>query len=121
MGKVEIQGDLVIKGTNTNTAGDNEIRLTSDGLIRAREIKVDFNTIPDYVFKPSYNLMPLMDLEKFIYLNYHLPGIKSEKEYNKHDGINVGELNLKLLEKVEELTLYTIDLQKQITELKKNK
>jgi hypothetical protein len=113
-----INGDLIIKGNNINTTGDNEIKLLSDGNIRAREILVDFDNIPDYVFKTGYNLMPLKELEQFIFKNNHLPKIKSEEEYKQTKGISLGELNLKLLEKVEELTLYLIQQQKEINELK---
>jgi hypothetical protein len=113
-----INGDLIIKGNNINTTGDNEIKLLSDGNIRAREILVDFDNIPDYVFKTGYNLMPLKELEQFIFKNNHLPKIKSEEEYKQTKGLGLGELNLKLLEKVEELTLYLIQQQKEINELK---
>jgi hypothetical protein len=58
-------------------------------------------------------------LEKFIQKEKHLPNIKGENEYEKNEGLSLGEMNLKLLEKVEELTLYTIQQQKQIDELKK--
>lgn len=111
-------GFLLIKGTNSNTVGDSEIKLGSNGYIRAREIKVDYDNIPDYVFKPNYKLMPLNELDKFINLNKHLPNIKGESEYSKEEGLNVGELNLKLLEKIEELTLYVIELKKEIDTIK---
>jgi hypothetical protein len=117
MGNVELEGDLIIKGNNNNTTGVNEIKLSSDGYIRAREIKVDYDNIPDYVFKSDYKLLPLLELEKFINLNNHLPNIKSENEFDKIEGLKLGELNLKLLEKIEELTLYTIQLQKQTNAL----
>jgi hypothetical protein len=63
--------------------------------------------------------MNLKELELYIAQNNHLPNIKSEAEYTQAGEIDLGELNLKLLEKVEELTLYTINQQKQIDELKK--
>lgn len=70
--------------------------------------------IPDYVFKENYNLMPLENLKLFVKEKKHLPNIKSEQEYNNAGSIDLTELNLKLLEKVEELTLYVIDLQEQL-------
>jgi len=89
-----------------------------DGKLFAKEIEVT-STIawPDYVFKPDYKLMPLDELEGFIKANSHLPNIPTEAEV-KTDGMNVAEMNAKLLQKVEELTLYVIEQQKQIEELK---
>jgi hypothetical protein len=56
-------------------------------------------------------------LEKFIQKEKHLPNIKGENEYEKNEGLSLGEMNLKLLEKVEELTLYMIQLKKQNEDL----
>jgi hypothetical protein len=110
-----LYGTFRIKDQN----GDNQFSIDNAGYVRAREVIVDFDIIPDYVFKEGYKLMKLDELESFITENKHLPNIKSEAEYNKAGGIGIGELNVKLLEKVEELTLYTIAQQKQIDELKK--
>ena len=63
--------------------------------------------------------MSLEELEKYISDNKHLPGIISASEVETQCDIDLGEINTKLLEKIEELTLYIIDLQKQINELKK--
>jgi hypothetical protein len=98
--------------------GANQIELKSDGLIHAREIEVDLVTIPDYVFADNYELMSLTELQKFIDLNHHLPSIKSAAEYEAHGSIPLKELNIKLLEKVEELTLYTLEQQEEIEALK---
>jgi hypothetical protein len=108
-------GDIIFK----NSSNDNELRIYSNGNIRAREIKVDVAVIPDYVFKEGYKLRSLPELEAYIQKYKHLPNIKGENEYNEQEGISIGEMNLKLLEKVEELTLYTIQQQKEIEELKK--
>jgi hypothetical protein len=97
----------------------NNIKLTKEGLIRAREIKVDLNTIPDYVFDSNYNLMSLAELELYITSNHHLPGVPSSQEYTSRGSIDIGELQLKLLEKIEELTLYIIQIKKENEELKK--
>lgn len=118
-------GSLIIKGNNSSTPNTNEIVLKSNGYIRAREIQVDLNYIPhpDYVFKKDYNLMPLKELKEFVEANKHLPNIKSEKEVKEEGSYALGEMNLKLLEKVEELTLYIIDLEERISkvELKEGK
>jgi hypothetical protein len=88
------------------------------GTIRAREVKVDLQgTCPDFVFKNDYKLMDIMDLENFVKTNKHLPEIASEKEMIAN-GININELQMKLLQKIEELTLYTIEQNKAIEELK---
>jgi hypothetical protein len=86
------------------------------GTIRATEVKVE-TAWADFVFKPDYKLRTLSEVEQFIKANNHLPEIPSEAEV-KENGIGLGEMNAKLLQKVEELTLYLIDLQKQIEELK---
>jgi hypothetical protein len=67
---------------------------------------------PDYVFDKNYKLMPLAELEKSIAKNKHLPNIPSATEIEKN-GISVGEMSKKLIEKVEELTLYIIELNKK--------
>lgn len=95
------------------------ILFTHQGLIRAREIKIDLDIIPDYVFAENYKLMNLYELEKYIKANRHLPNIPSELEYKKEGSIDIGKLQLKLLEKVEELTLYVIDIKKENDLLRK--
>jgi hypothetical protein len=82
------------------------------GTIRAREIKVDL-TGADFVFENEYKLMPLTELEKFIKINKHLPEIATAKEMQE-SGANLGDLNTKLLQKIEELTLYTIEQNKKL-------
>lgn len=86
------------------------------GTIRAREIKVDLNGA-DFVFEKDYKLMPLNELEKFVKEQKHLPEITPAKEMEKN-GTELGDLNSKLLQKIEELTLYTIEQNKVIEELK---
>lgn len=89
------------------------LQLNNDGLLRAREIKVDLNSWPDYVFKKEYRLMPLKEVEEFITSNGHLPNVPTA-ETIETDGVNLGEMNKVLMEKVEELTLYLIEQQKLI-------
>ena len=88
--------------------------LTS-GKIIAPEVFVTTN-IPwaDYVFKPGYQLRPLSEVNTFIGLNGHLPGMPSAAEVEKQGGFEMGRLNILLLEKVEELTLYTIQQEQKI-------
>lgn len=93
-----------------------EERLAVNGSIRAREIRVDNGTWADFVFDKEYKLTPLLDLEKFIKSNHHLPEIPSAQEV-KEQGVMLGEMNKLLLQKIEELTLHIINQQKQIDKL----
>ena len=95
-----------------------EAKLTVKGKIVASEIQVkDVGNIPDYVFKPDYELMSLSKVEDFVKLNQHLPEVPSEKEF-KENGMNMAEMNVLLLKKIEELTLYAIEQNKVIEEIK---
>ncbi len=94
-----------------------QFKVTGTGIVYAKEIKVMTNIpTPDYVFEKDYNLMTISELEKFIFQNKHLPNVPSAKEVEE-TGMNLASLSNVLLEKVEELTLYTIQQQKLIEEL----
>jgi len=87
-------------------------KLAVNGSIGCRELTVTTSGWADFVFKDGYNLPPLETIETFIIKNKHLPGIPTEAEVKKN-GISVGDVSTKLLQKVEELTLYMIDLKKE--------
>ncbi|WP_158860394.1 hypothetical protein [Lunatibacter salilacus] len=87
-----------------------------NGTVKAKEVNITVSGWPDYVFRPGYKLMPLGELEGFILENGHLPNIPSEAEVTEN-GVRLGELNAKLLEKIEELTLYTITQEEKINAL----
>ncbi|CAD5265027.1 MULTISPECIES: hypothetical protein [unclassified Imperialibacter] len=87
------------------------------GAVRADTYYSSTTTYADFVFQDSYKLTPLSDVETFIKRNRHLPEIPTEAEVMK-DGLNLTEMNVKLLQKVEELTLYLIEQNKQIAEQK---
>jgi len=89
----------------------------ADG-IATRDIKVQANGWPDYVFDEEYTLLSIAELSNFIQKNKHLPGIPSASEIAKNEGYELGQMQILLLEKVEEQALFIIDLQKQINELK---
>ena len=72
---------------------------------------------PDYVFADDYDLLPLDELQEYITKHQHLPNIKSAQEYEAEGSMSLGEMNLILLEKVEELTLYILEQQEQIKDL----
>ncbi len=109
--KITETGDVCI-GT-PNTAG---YKLSVNGNIRAKEIKVEVANWPDYVFFPAYTPSSLSELEGYIKQNQHLPEIPSAAEV-KEKGLNLGDMNVKLLKKVEELTLYIIELEKRMKKL----
>lgn len=97
-------------------------KLSVNGTIQSKEVLVTTLAAdwPDFVFNPEYKLTSLHELDKYIESEKHLPGVPSAKEIDE-EGIKVGEMNAVLLQKVEELTLYVIELQKQIDELKGDK
>lgn len=86
-------------------------KLSVNGNIRTREIKVEINNWPDYVFKPNYNLLPLHETEQFIITNGHLPDVPRAEEVVSN-GLSLGEMNKILLKKIEEITLHVIELDK---------
>jgi hypothetical protein len=89
-------------------------KLSVNGKIRAKEIKVESDNWPDYVFNTSYKLPSLLETEQFIKENHHLPDIPSAAEVEK-DGVNLGEMNARLLKKIEELTLHLIAKDKELS------
>jgi len=92
-------------------------RLTVDGTIGTREVVVTTTPWSDYVFQPGYRLRPLSEVNAFIQANHHLPEIPSEAEV-KQKGVSVGEMQAKLLAKIEELTLHMIRQEKEIADLR---
>jgi hypothetical protein len=114
--QMNITGGLNI-GTETANA---DYKLQVKGKVRAQEIKVETANWPDYVFAKDYALPSLKETEKHIQEKGHLPGIPSAEEV-KSNGVDLGEMNAKLLKKIEELTLHLIEqnkmLQAQQTEI----
>jgi hypothetical protein len=110
-------GNVGIGTTLSNN--DNNYKLAVNGKIGAKEVQVETNssTWPDYVFNPSYKLLSLREVESFIALNNHLPEVPSAAEINAH-GHKLGEMDVILLKKLEEVTLYLIQLQKENEALK---
>ena len=98
-------------GIGTTSMGSH--RLAVDGSVGAREIKVEVGTWSDFVFKSDYELRSLKEVEDHINEKGHLPEIPSEAEVTAN-GINLGEMNAKLLQKIEELTLYLIEQNKKL-------
>ncbi len=113
---VSSTGNMTVGGSATI---GNGFFCDAQGNAKVKSLHVTLTDWPDYVFTDRYTLMPLGELEGFIAANGHLPQVPSAAAVDE-DGVDVGEMNKVLLQKVEELTLYIIDLQKQIDELKAN-
>ncbi|MGN7787287.1 hypothetical protein ACTJIJ_22325 [Niabella sp. 22666] len=107
--KMRIQGN---GNVGIGTANPTE-KLSVNGNIRAKQIKVETANWPDYVFASNYKKMPLPELEQFIAKNKHLPEIPSAQQVAK-EGIELGANQATLLKKIEELTLYIIDQNKEL-------
>jgi hypothetical protein len=123
---------LIRSGTGTNLllndqAGGGKVgigttnpdqKLTVKGKIHAEEVIIDLAVpAPDYVFEKLYDLKSLDEVKKYIDENKHLPEVPSAKEMEK-DGVKVGEMEMILLKKIEELTLYMIENKGEIEKLK---
>jgi hypothetical protein len=94
-----------------------DAKLTVKGQVHAQEVKVDLNVPgPDYVFEKDYALPSLDQIKNYIEENKHLPEVPSAKEMEKN-GVQLGEMNMLLLKKIEELTLYVIELEKKVNNL----
>ncbi|HEX6848710.1 MAG TPA: hypothetical protein VF144_17110 [Chitinophagaceae bacterium] len=116
-GNTVVTGNLRV-GTTPNPSG---YRLAVDGKVICTELMVRLvSNWPDYVFDHNYKLRSLKELENFINENNHLPGIPSAKDIEAN-GLSVGEMQKVQMEKIEELTLYIIELKKEIDKLKGNK
>ncbi|WP_157814150.1 hypothetical protein [Olleya sp. Bg11-27] len=107
-------GNVGIGSTNPDS------KLSVNGKIHTKEVKVDLIGWSDFVFKKDYNLPTLQQVEIYIKAKGHLKDIPSAKDVEEN-GIYLGEMDSKLLQKIEELTLYTIQQQKEIEILKEEK
>lgn len=99
------------------TTPQSGMTLAVNGKIHTKELIVDLNVPgPDYVFDKDYDLLSLQELEAFIKANKHLPEIPSATSMEK-EKIPLSEMNMLILKKVEELTLYIIDHEKRLNKL----
>ena len=100
-------------GIGTNNVG--VYKLAVNGSIHSNEVVVESGWA-DYVFNDKYRLPSLPEVEKFILAHKHLPGIPSASEVH-NNGLKLGEIQTKMMQKIEELTLYVIELEKKINKL----
>ena len=99
-------------GINTERIPNTYVLAVNGGII-AEKVMIKYHTQwPDYVFESDYKLMPMHDLRTFVTQNKHLPEVPSAAEIE--NGLDVGQLQGVLLKKIEELTLYTLQLQEQV-------
>jgi hypothetical protein len=126
IGKSSATSKLEIKGNAAddvafriyNSSDVENFKVKSNGFVYAREVQVhpDGTAFPDYVFETNYSLMSLNDLENYINANKHLPNIPSALEVGV-SGFGVAEMQIKQMEKIEELTLYIIEQNKKLSKL----
>ena len=116
----QIEEVITIRNGNVGIGVDDPAeRLTIDGRICSKAMRITATSCwADYVFKKDYNLLPLDEVERFINENKHLPNTPTANEIEAN-GIDVGEITTNQQEKIEELFLYVIDMNKEITALKK--
>lgn len=104
---------VTFNGGNVGIGTNNpKEKLSVNGNIRAHEIKVETANWPDYVFMANYQLPSLQETEQYIKKKGHLPGIPSAEDV-KVNGVDLGDMNTRLLKKIEELTLYLIEMKKE--------
>ena len=117
---LETQKINILGLTTTNTLNvTDRVEITNSldaATIRTDNLILSTNSFPDYVFSKDYNLMSLKEVSDFVSKNHHLPNMPSEKEVVEN-GMSIGQINKVLVEKVEELTLYTIEQENKINQL----
>ncbi len=121
--KLDVNGNIytnakVLIGTLGLNTGTHSLAVNGSAIFTKAVVKLTTAPWPDYVFKPTYKLPSLKELEKYLLKNQHLPDVPSAAEVEKN-GIDLGDNQTILLKKVEELTLYMIELNKKVEALAK--
>lgn len=116
-GNIYTNGKILIGQANTAAVTPYALAVNGSAVFTKAVVKLNGNW-PDYVFKPTYKLPSLTELEKYLVTNQHLPGVPTATEVEKN-GIDLGDNQTILLKKVEELTLYMIELNKKVEALAK--
>jgi hypothetical protein len=99
-------------GIGTTELHNYRLAVNGDAIFTKIKVRL-YNAWPDYVFRPSYKLPSLEQVAAYVNQHHHLPGVVSEAEVAKN-GLDLAENQAALLRKIEELTLYVIDLQRQV-------
>lgn len=114
-GAITLNGKVGVNAENTT----QDYALAVDGgILTTKVLVMDVADWPDYVFDEGYRRMPLAELETYLRQNRHLPGVPSAREMGERGGVDLAETQALLLRKIEELTLYTLEQQKLIEELR---
>jgi hypothetical protein len=109
--QIDAQGGVGVGNFLSPPAG---YKFAVDGKVICEDLFVELSTDwPDYVFQPDYELMPIEDLATYLRQHHHLPGIMSALEMEEGGRQDVGQMQRQLLEKIEELTLYIVDLHEE--------
>lgn len=114
----ENESALLVSDVTDPIADNYNFKVTGGGEVFARKYITTLNPFPDYVFSEDYELMSYQDLRNYIYTNKHLPNIPKATTVEEK-GMDLGELNRILVEKVEELTLYILELEDRLSEIEK--
>lgn len=96
------------------TTSPGSYKLAVEGKIGAREVDINLGSWADFVFAEDYMLPTLEEVNAYVQTHHHLPDLPSEAEVLAKGSVSVGEMQKLLLQKIEELTLYTIAQQRQI-------
>lgn len=109
-----LQGNV---GIGTSSPSE---KLDVEGKVKATSFIADASSFPDYVFKDKYKLKPLHEVKEFIKNNHHLPGVPSEQDVVEN-GLDLKDITIKAIEKIEELHLYIFELEERLKTLENNK
>lgn len=118
--RLQINSPATENSLDIVAGGVVNFRVKSTGYVYARDLTIQAGTFPDYVFANGYKLMPLTEVKSFIQKNSRLPEMPPACEVEK-EGMSVSQINVLLVQKVEELTLYLIKLQEELDQLKNGK
>lgn len=116
-GNIFTNGKILIGTNNVSTVSSYALAVNGNAIFNKIKIK-SYATWPDYVFGDNYNLPKLEYVRNFININKHLPGVPSAYEVSTN-GLDVAETQEILLKKIEELTLYVLEMNDKINELEK--
>lgn len=118
--QLTVNGNMLIGNPTINTSSTNYLLFVEKGIL-TEKVKVALSSTSDwadYVFAADYKLMPLANVKAFVAANKHLPGIPSAQQLVEDEGYDLGKMDAKLLEKIEELTLHMIRLAEENETLK---
>ncbi len=117
LGKIVVNTNQMLIGTSVTPPSGYKLGVGGKVICEELKVKLQAGGWPDYVFADDYKLPLLTEVEKFIQANKHLPNIPAASEVEK-EGLEIGDMQKRMMEKLEELTLYIIQQQKEIEALK---